>query len=392
MSDVGRPKNNDYPPHMTPDGGRGGFFVRNPINGKKKRFRADQEQEARTLALRLGELLEIRRQRTLLDAGRPKIGQYVDTWLKERLPLQPWDESTRKTATWRCERIKREMGERLFEDTDCTWLEDWLSRTAPKADPFNKWRQMLILIWRLAVVRKATQTNEAEKVERRSTSRKIESNRKTRRQLDVEGYKLIYAQGTPVLQLAMDCSLVTLQARREVCNFQHPDFRDGFLFVIRDKTAADSAMAFIKIRLTPELEALQARSRQLVDRKGNAIASPYLIHRRPDRMQRRWTAGKPHWSYVNEDYITQLFADARDKVARFKELPERERPSFHEIRGLGGRLYQAKGVAKEAIQALMTHSSPKTTAIYLERGPQALTNDDFVTVAAPFTVKELLGS
>jgi hypothetical protein len=38
----------------------------------------------------------------------------------------------------------------------------------------------------------------------------------------------------------------------------------------------------------------------------------------------------------------------------------------------------------------MTHSRKKTTEIYLERGPHALTDADFHAVSAPFTLKELL--
>jgi len=144
-------------------------------------------------------------------------------------------------------------------------------------------------------------------------------------------------------------------------------------------------MAFIKIRLTPELEALQARARKLDD-----IASPYLVHRAPERRQRWWMAGKSHWTYVNGSYLTKAFAVARDQVPRFAALPERQRPSFHEIRGLGGRLYLARGTSKADIQALMTHSNPSTTEIYLERGPQALTIDDYHTVSAPFTLRDLL--
>jgi hypothetical protein len=48
--------------------------------------------------------------------------------------------------------------------------------------------------------------------------------------------------------------------------------------------------------------------------------------------------------------------------------------------------------AKSAIQELMAHSSPKTTEICLHRGPQALTDDGFQAVSAPFTLQELLGA
>lgn len=385
IGEVGRPKNNDYPTYMSPDGDRGGFVVRNPITGKKKRFTVAQEALARQTAELLVKWVETRRQKDQLDDGRATVTQVIDRWIIEKLPHMPWDTSTAQTAQLRLERIRAEMGERLMDDTDCVYLDSWLRKTAPKADPFNKWRLILVLLWRFAVAQKLAVSNEAEKVERRSTSRKIAGNRKVRQQLDVGGFEAIHGQAPVWLQLAMELSLVTLQARREVCTIQHAHFREGYLFVIRDKVAADSHMAFIKIRLTGELEALRARALRLDD-----IASPYLIHRKPERRQRRWMAGKPHWTYVNEGYLTKAFSAARDRLERFQRLPERERPTFHEIRGLGSRLHLAKGIDKSAIQSLMTHSSPRTTAIYLERGAQALTPDDYQTVNAPFSIRELL--
>lgn len=382
---MGRPKKTDYPPYMTQDGDRGGFVIRNPINGKKKRYGAGQEVEARRTATLLAEFVEQRRRRILLESGLPTLAALIDRWTLERLPLMPWDTSTRETAKMRLKRIKRERGDELVDAIDCVSIENWIRAITSRADPFNKWRQMWVWLYKFAVSQKLAKTNEAEKVERRSVSRKIASNRKTRQQLDIAGFNDVYANAEPWLQIAMEGSLLTLQSRKEVCNFKHTDFRDGFLFVIRDKVAADSHMAFIKIRLTSELEALRARAVKL-----DAIASPYLIHRRPDRMQRRWIDGKDHWTYVNERYLTRAFKAARDKVERFKALPERERPTFHEVRGLGSRLCLERGMTKDAISALMTHSSKKTTEIYLERGPQALTDADFHAVSAPFTLKELL--
>ena len=384
--DVGRPKNNDYPPYMIDDCDRGGFIVTNPITGKRKRFLPGQEPDARDVAILVGQLVAAVRKKEILDASRPIVAGLVDRWRVEKLPLMPWDASTRATAIWRLNRIRAELGTRTIEGADCLALETWLNQTATSADAYNKWRGMLVLLWRFGVAQKIARANEAEKIERRSTSRKIAANRKVRQQLDVEGFRAIWAVAPPWLQVAMDASLVTLQSRREVCGVRHADFRSGFLFVIRDKVAGDSNMAFIKIRLTPELEAIRGRALKL-----DAIASPYLVHRAPARKQRRWVDGKPHWTSVNEHYLSQAFAAARDTLSRFAELPERQRPTFHEIRGLGARLYQANGTSKAAIQALMTHSSKRTTEIYLERGVQGLTDDDFHTVSAPLSRQELLG-
>jgi hypothetical protein len=82
---------------------------------------------------------------------------------------------------------------------------------------------------------------------------------------------------------------------------QHLHYSNGHLFVIRDKTSGDSEMAFIKIALTEQIEDIRRRSLRL-----DGIASPYLVHRAPDRSRREWTEGKPRWMYAG--YLTKAFA------------------------------------------------------------------------------------
>lgn len=384
---MARPKDNDRPPYMWPDGDRGGWVVVNPTNGKKKRFPAALEAEARATAELLNEYLEKRRQRALLDAGKPRLEDVIDRWIREQLPLQPWDKSTQVTATTRLARIKRELGAdgALIEDITVVDLGKWLSRTAPKADPFNKWRQILVLLWGFAVVQGMVGANEAEKVPRRSISRKIEGNRKRRQPLDTAGFREVHAQGDALLQLAMEISLVTTLARNEVCMLRHEDFRDGWLYVVRDKVAADSEQGFIRIRLTPQLEAFQERARRL-----DNIACPFLLHRRPERMQRRWVANKAHWAQLTPDYLTRSFNDACARTARYSALQADERPTFHEVRGLASRLHKKLGLTTDAIRALMAHADEKTTRIYLQGGRAALTDEAFIKADAPFTLTQLL--
>lgn len=380
-----RPKKNDYPRYMRPDGDRGGFIVENPVSGKKKRFGIEHEQDARGAAVLVGKFVEQEKLRKLLEAGRPTLDHLIERWRVEWLPKIPWDESTRSTAENRIDRISREVGATLLQDADVVFIGEWLSKTAPRADPFNKWRYIWVLLYKFAVEKKLCPVNEAEKVQARSTSRKLKANRKKRQQLDIQGFRDIHAQAPAWLQIAMEGSLMTVQSRREIVSMQHSDFRDGWLYIIRDKVAADSDMAFIRIKITPEIEAWRLRAA-----KTDNIVCPFLIHRRPERMQRRWMQGKKHWAYVNDQYLSKAFLEARDKVPRFAALPERERPTFHEIRGLGGRLMRRLGLSKAAISDLMTHSDEKTTEIYLELGAQALTDDHFFPVSAPFGVEQLL--
>jgi integrase len=71
-------------------------------------------------------------------------------------------------------------------------------------------------------------------------------------------------------------------------------------------------------------------------------------------------------------------------------MKPRERPTFHEIRGLGSRLYREQGMSKAAIQALMTHTNERVTEIYLDGGTAALKDDDYLPVAAPMVLGDIL--
>lgn len=380
---MGRPRKYDYPENMTFDRSAAAWVVRNPETGKKKKFR--DQAAAERAAKALNEWLAKHRQLKALESDRPTIAGLVEKWKQDKLEHMPWDPSTRRNVLSRMDRIARELGARPIATTDCMYLEDWLSPFCKTPDQFNAWRYAMVLLWRFAVSRKLADSVEPEKMERRSISKILPINQKVRAQLDIDGFRLIYEKAEPWLRLAMEQSLVTLQARKEICNMRHADYHDGYLFVIRAKVCAKSDMAFIKIRITPQIEELRRRSLLL-----DGTASPFIIHRQPERKRRAWTQGKPHWTCVNPQYLTKAFEAARDSVERFAAMPERTRPTFHEIRGLGGRIYLSQGMPAAAIQALMSHASRRTTKIYLAKGVAALNNDDYQTVDAPLLLSELL--
>ena len=90
------------------------------------------------------------------------------------------------------------------------------------------------------------------------------------------------------------------------------------------------------------------------------------------------------------NYLTTAFAEALDASGHCGHLRAAEKPTFHEIRGLGSRLHEARGVAGDKITKLMSHSDPKATQIYLKGGVKALRDTDYVVVEAPLTLAELL--
>lgn len=130
--------------------------------------------------------------------------------------------------------------------------------------------------------------------------------------------------------------------------------RGGFLYVVQQKTAKASDAAWIRFRVTDELQAVISRCR-------DDIVSPYLIHRRPDRKKQKEAQPKDHWTQVEERYLTRAFKEAREAAGCYKGWKEDEMPGFHEVRALSLHLYQKAG--KDG-QKIAGHASETMTKNY----------------------------
>ncbi len=124
------------------------------------------------------------------------------------------------------------------------------------------------------------------------------------------------------------------------------DIQDGYLHVVQRKTGNP-----LKISLDVRLEAIGMSIGDMVAVCRDRVVSPYLIH----HTKRRTTSelGDP----VHKDTISRGFARARSLVGIGGEHP----PTFHEIRSLSARLYQAES---RDPQLLLGHRDPKTTLLY----------------------------
>lgn len=63
--------------------------------------------------------------------------------------------------------------------------------------------------------------------------------------------------------------------------------RDGYLYVVQKKTAKATDAAWIRFRVKPELQAMISRCR-------DDVVSPYLVHRKPDRLKQKQAQTKDH--------------------------------------------------------------------------------------------------
>lgn len=156
-----------------------------------------------------------------------------------------------------------------------------------------------------------------------------------RARLTLEAYRVIHSKAEPWLQNAMDLSLHTLLRRADIAAMKFSDIRDGYLYVVPRKTES-STYVRMKMRIEGDLQSVIQHCQDDMD-------SPYLVHRRPDKLRPHGKRGKgrDHHFQVLPDYISRHFARAvRASGLDFGGQP---RPTFHEIRSLGGDLYRQAG-------------------------------------------------
>lgn len=214
----------------------------------------------------------------------------------------------------------------------------------------NQARSAAIDLFRHAVARGLMQENLAE-----LTIEKVET--KQRKRHTVEGLSKIRAASPLWLQNAIDLSLVTTQAREEIVSIRFADERDGRVFFIRGKTHKQSDAAYVSMRVTPQLA-------EVIQRCRDNIASPFLIHRKPKRLDKKQRAAKEHWTQITPSYLSHAFKDARDAANAYPDYAPEEQLGFHEVRALALHLYKKAGKPIEQRRTLAAHASEKQTKNY----------------------------
>ncbi|RCX00583.1 MULTISPECIES: phage integrase Arm DNA-binding domain-containing protein [Kosakonia] len=205
----------------------------------------------------------------------------------------------------------------------------------------------------------------------RKKMRRVES--KVRRRLSLKDYLKIHQAAERWLQIAMDLALQTTHARLEVSrirysikqpsegvcgcvwlNEPHGDIF-GTLYIHRQKVQHKEA-SHVAIPIGPVLK-------DIIERSRDNVASPYVVHRLPLKRSNPTSKEVHHPTQVAPDYLSRAFSALRDLVGVAANLPEEQRPTFHEIRALSAFLFNKQGIDP---QARMAHSDAKSTKIYTE--------------------------
>ena len=175
-----------------------------------------------------------------------------------------------------------------------------------------------------------------------------------RGRLTLEAFQAIRAKAPEAaewLEHAMLLALVSGQDRSTVAAMERAHAADGYLTTWRTKTRKTNQPVAIPLAL--RLDAIGLSLAELVARKTGVI-SKYLVHHVSP-----W-GNAPAGSKVHPDRISHAFTEARKQAG----IPDDGAPTFHEIRSLAKRLYDAQGNVDT--KALLGHATEQAADIYAD--------------------------
>lgn len=85
----------------------------------------------------------------------------------------------------------------------------------------------------------------------------------------------------------------------------------------------------------------------------------HILHRKPSKVRASKT--KDHYSQLSKRDIQDAFAKYRDLIPEIRDLPIEQKPTFHELRSLAGRLEIQQGISLEAVSKSLAHSGVDVT-------------------------------
>lgn len=291
--------------------------------------------------------------KAVLHHNEESISFCVKRYQIERQSSEDMAPATIKLENYRLNAIIKELGHYLANELTVKICADWLDSFQGNA--YTKHRGTLIKVFRFSVSKGLMNENLAEK----TLTSPRNSEKKIRQVLTKQQYDLIYEKAPDWLKIAMALALITLQRRGDLVRLKYSDLDEGILKVIQAKTEKHGYRAFLRIKPGNALLEVIKQSREI------RPLCPFIIHRLPKR--RVPFLGQEHHAQITGEYLGKEFKKVRDSVQEIKDMPTAQRPTFHEIRALGGALYLEQSFSKEYVNLLMGHTSQKMTDEYTDQ-------------------------
>ena len=338
--------NKHLPQNLYFDARRSTYRYRRPTDGKWFQFGSDRIR-AIDAAKQLN--LEFMRGADLVGAvmgnTSGSFAGFLDKYEAEILPPRELAKGTLGLYAVHFRRFRRHFEGKAVDQITIRMVAELLDTLTPRSA--NQSRALLVDIFNHAASKGLCPDNPAS-----STINRIE--KKQRKRHTVEGLKAIREVSPPWLRNAIDLALITAQRRSDILDMRFDGVRDGYLYLVQKKTAKASDTAWIRFKVTEELQTVITRCR-------DNVASPFLIHRKPQRLLQKQAQTKEHWTKVEDRFLTRSFKEARELAGCYADWKEEEMPGFHEVRALSLHLYKRAG--KDG-QSIAGHASETMTKNY----------------------------
>lgn len=336
--------NKSLPQNLYFDARRSTYRYRRPTDGKWFQFGTD-----RIKAIDAAKQLNLEFMRgadlvgSVLSTNSQSFAGFLDRYEKEVLPPRELAKGTLQLYAVHFRRFRKQFEDKAIDQITIRMIAEMLDELTPRTA--NQCRALLIDIFNHAAAKGLCPDNPAA-----STINRIE--KKQRKRHTVEGLKAIREKSPAWLRNAIDLALITAQRRTDILDMRFDGVRDGFLYVVQKKTAKASDAAWIRFQVTAELQEVITRCR-------DNVVSPYLVHRKPDRLKQKQAQTKDHWTKIEERYLTRGFKEAREAAGCYAGWKEEEMPGFHEVRALSLHLYQKAGKDGQKIAGHATENMTK---------------------------------
>lgn len=357
-----RPQRYDanLPRNLTYRRSRKSFYWRNPITGEEITLGQIARRDAISQAIQANNyiesnfqpvaLLERLQAPSLTPAAKAEVNT-VASWLKrysELLKRRELAENTMKMRVLQIGYINQEFGDQPIEAITTKHIADFINTyvDSGKSSMAVNLRSVLSDVFREAIADGLISSNPVQAT--RTPSPKVK-----RERLDYAAFCKIYeaaSQQQKWVQLSLALALITGQRRDDVRQLKRSDVHDGKLWVVQSKTKMQ-----IAISLSLRLEIMSTTVGDVIEQCMNNSKSEYLISSSSKSSGREPGA-------LNADSLTKAFVKALKATDLVYDISP---PSFHEIRSLASRLYEAE-YGKEFAQKLLGHKSMKMTNVYLD--------------------------
>lgn len=374
-----RPRNREYrhlPDFLNFDKDRQRYIL-TLISGKRKTIGTDRAYAiavAKEYNLRMRPNVAVNLESIIREEGgingeAKPLSEHLDRLMKRIIIDEKPAQST--LADWNNDlvRVKEYFSDIAACDINLEHVNGFIARyhTTSSANVQNRKVIFLKKIFSYAMDESLMFDNPATRKKMRRTDQK------QRRRLSLDDYMRIRGAAALWLRTAMDLALQTAQARLEVSRIKYsikepkeglcgcvwlPCEQNGVfgtLYIHRQKVKHKEA-SHVAIPIGHQLK-------EIIESSRDNIASPYVVHRLPDKRSNDISKEVKHPTQVAPDYLSRAFSALRDQVGVGENLPMEQRPTFHEIRALAAHLFEKQGIDP---QARMAHSDAKSTKIYTQ--------------------------